>query len=147
MSANIRGFCCLFLNKNFYNDNQSTRPIEIRDGSNIDMDKLSNEFVRLKFEIRWFNDLSRDELLRQLDLILKRRLELESHDAFVAIFSSHGNASMILDKYLNPVIIDEIMQKFSSVNCPELVNKPKILIFLCCRGSNYLDRIIFYQKL
>jgi hypothetical protein len=146
MSANIRGFCCLFLNQNFY-EYQSTTLIEIRSGSDIDMNRLSNEFARLKFEIRRFNDLSRDDLLRQLDLILKRRSELESHDAFIAIFSSHGNASMILDKYLNPVIIDEIMQKFSSVNCPELFNKPKILIFLCCRGSNYLDRIIFYQKL
>jgi len=147
MSANIRGFCCLFLNQNFYNDYQSTTPIDIRNGSDIDMNRLSSEFARLKFEIRRFNDLSRDEILRQLDLILKRRSELESHDAFVAIFSSHGNASMILDKCLNPIIIDEIMQKFSSVNCPVLVNKPKILIFLCCRGSNYLDRIIFYQKL
>ena len=81
-------------------------------------------------------NLSKEEMMNRLDEILTDSFELETHDCMVAVFSSHGNISQIDDKYCQPVYIDEIVDKFSNANCPGLANKPKIFIFLSCRGGN-----------
>ena len=135
MSAAKRGYTCLFLNKFFYDHGDTLIIDNTRHGAQEDISILCDIFTKFKFETKNFVDLTKDKILGQLDALLKKRSVLELHDAFVAIFSSHGNTSLIYDKYCNELPIDKIMERFSNENCPGLAHKPKILIFLCCRGG------------
>lgn len=135
MSAGTRGYCCLFLNHDFSRLRKTQR---YRHGADIEMARYRSLFEQLNFEIYpedQLRDLDAGQVLPTVDDILLNRIELESHDAFVAVFSTHGDESVIYGSDCQTVPIKDILNKFSNENVPELEGKPKIFIFLCCRGG------------
>ena len=76
-----------------------------------------------------------------------------NYNAVVLMTICHGEDEMILGKYgqLDPkdnyydpkdkVDILQLIDIFSSVNCPSLIHKPKVLIFNCCRMSMYFEEL------
>jgi hypothetical protein len=143
MSEANRGHCLLFLNQKFYDNETAIQPTEVRQGADSDIIQLRDIFTRLKFSSKMLENLSKQEIMNELDAILQKKHELEAHDSFVIIFSTHGDSSKILDKFNQAIYIDEITKKFSSKNCPGLIGKPKILIFLCCRGGILVYPLLF----
>jgi len=117
----------------FYDLNNSF--VEERMGSDVDMNELQEIFQELNFKIKRFDDLTQEDIKDKLDDVLSNKNELRRHDCFVAIFSSHGDRSLIFDKHGEPLLIEEIISKFWLDRCPELINKPKVFVFLCCRGG------------
>ncbi|CAG2166608.1 unnamed protein product [Oppiella nova] len=62
-----------------------------------------DQFERLHFETYENNiitDLKGDEILSKLDDILGDTMQLNGHDAFVAVFSTHGDESVMSLKLL-----------------------------------------------
>ena len=60
---------------------------------------------------------------------------LNDYDIFLLIIMSHGDSKQIItvdEKRLN---YDKIEYNFSHEKCPQLKNKPKIIIFNCCRKT------------
>ena len=60
-----------------------------------------------------------------------------SHPSIVLVFMSHGNEKGIYGNDWEVVCVEEIKEMFNGKNCPQLVGKPKIMIFQACRGGNY----------
>nr|XP_046919983.1 caspase-10-like isoform X2 [Dermatophagoides farinae] len=113
-------FDCDFLDhwcKNYYPNtrpgycliinNEKFETIDNRTGSNTDVTKLCDAFERLNFKVETRSNL----------------------------IMSHGYSSHFMtvdEKYLK---YKEIEDNFSHKKCPQLKNKPKIIIYNCCREA------------
>ncbi len=80
----------------------------------------------------------------------ERKLEFhKSADAFIFVALSHGNKGIIYGtdgkkettregkvRFHNSLdIYQDIMSKFDGINCPNLVNKPKMFFIQACQGG------------
>lgn len=115
-------------------NNEKFETIDNRTGSNTDVTKLCDAFERLNFKVETRSNLSKDEML---DLMkqLNEDDSLKNYDIFMLIVMSHGYSSHFMtvdEKYLK---YKEIEDNFSHKKCPQLKNKPKIIIYNCCREA------------
>ncbi|XP_075584632.1 caspase-1-A isoform X2 [Dermatophagoides farinae] len=127
-NPNTRPGYCLIIN------NEKFETIDNRTGSNTDVTKLCDAFERLNFKVETRSNLSKDEML---DLMkqLNEDDSLKNYDIFMLIVMSHGYSSHFMtvdEKYLK---YKEIEDNFSHKKCPQLKNKPKIIIYNCCREA------------
>lgn len=103
-----------------------------RRGSSLNVKKLEDIFTRLHFTKKIGIDLKSNELLEFLKEI-SQDSQLEHHDAFIMVLMSHGKSKLFECSDGNYLQFNEITNIFSDERCPQLVNKPKIIIFNCCR--------------
>ncbi|OTF72100.1 caspase-like protein [Euroglyphus maynei] len=111
-----------------------------RIGSQTDVEKLRYTFERLNFKVFTRSNLTKAEML---DLMAKLNDDesLKNFDIFLLILMSHGRSTHILTVDGEYLDYEEIEQNFSHEKCPQLINKPKIIIFNCCRQA-ITDEII-----
>ena len=76
-----------------------------------------------------------NEILWLIDEQVNRE-ECKSYDAFTLYIHTHGIDDTILCKNNNRIHFYQIVEIFKDENCEALKNKPKIIIFDCCRNGN-----------
>lgn len=126
MSAKPRGIAIL-INNLFENEGDKERL-----GANKDVRKLEGIFGRLNFTIKTGHNLSRDKLFEFLRKIAADP-QLNYHEALVMVLMSHGKSRLFECSDNNYAEFNEIANIFSDANCASLIDKPKIIIFNCCR--------------
>lgn len=129
-----RGMALIFNQKHF--DWQLR--LNIRNGTDKDRDDLVSRFEELDFEVKPYDDCSRDDVLLKI-----KEVAAADHvdaDCFVCIFLSHGEDRHVYarDKKIE---IPEITDLFKGDKCRSLVGKPKIFIWQACRGDNLDDAV------
>ena len=129
MLSKKRGYCLIFANWSF--DDQTHNVC----GPRADSDSLKQVFVQLGFDVKVYDNFSKSKIESTLIRIRKSKLILSQHNAFVAIFLSHGQENGILARDSKVVYIDKIIRNFSNKNCEGLIGKPKMFFISACRGS------------
>nr|XP_017210076.1 caspase 6, apoptosis-related cysteine peptidase, like 2 isoform X1 [Danio rerio] len=128
-----RGLALIFNQKDF-----SLLGLKTRKGTDKDRDSLVSRFEELDFEVKAYNDYSRDKVLKEI-----KEVAAADHvdaDCFVCIFLSHGEDGHV---YANDekIKIPEITDLFKGDKCRGLVGKPKIFIWQACRGDKKDDPV------
>lgn len=96
------------------------------------MKKFEDSFSKFNFKVESHSDKGREEMISLLRQISKDKL-LKEVDIFVLIIMSHGNSSHIYTADEDFISYNEVKLMFTNQKCPLLINKPKIIIFNCCR--------------
>lgn len=124
MNNSPRGYCVLL--NNYYTF-----------GTYKEMQRFRNIFFQLHFNVIMLKNLSANEIICELSKLIVSE-QIKSHDAFVFLSISHGNADHeILGFDKTRIKIDGLTSMFNNKNCPSLAKKPKLFIFNCCRGGLY----------
>ena len=79
-------------------------------------------------------DLGRNQLLEFLRSIAKHP-DLKRHDCLVVIILSHGNSGQIIASDNHGLEFEKVLTIFNNTNCRQLIKKPKMFFFNCCRGT------------
>lgn len=109
----------------------------IRENSEISVKNIKETFDQLNFVIKPYNDLKDFEIFYVIDKLIKKE-ENNYYDAFVLYIHTHGEDECILSANRKKIKINDIIKLFTDDNChPHLIDRPKILIFDCCRPDQY----------
>lgn len=139
MSQIPRGYAIL-INNLFENEGDKERL-----GASIDVKKLEAIFRRLNFTVEVGNNLSRNKLFEFLRKIAADP-KLNSHNALIMVLMSHGKSQLFQCSDNNHVEFNEIVNIFSDTNCAYLIDKPKIIIFNCCRVPYFESKFKNFSK-
>ena len=102
-----------------------------RRGSEVDVSRVETLFHALDFSVRAKQDLSREQLLRELDDVVYQ--DHSAYDCFVLWLMSHGRGGEVFCSDGNTVAIQILHDMFS--NCKTLSGKPKLFFIEACRGT------------
>ncbi|XP_067672916.1 caspase-3-like [Haliotis asinina] len=133
-----RGIAVIINNKKFVN------PRHRRDGSEIDVIRLTKMFTCYDFDIVIYNDLTVDEIVATLKMVACFP-DHERADCFACAIGSHGDEVTVKagsppedaimgiggDLVLTKVLLDI----FSDAKCPGLRGKPRLFFIQACRGE------------
>ncbi|XP_076825776.1 caspase-2-like [Clavelina lepadiformis] len=109
--------------------------LENREAGDVDRARL--EFVLRQIGFKCYSLV--DGTAKEIWNVLQKFTALEDHryaDCCMVAVMSHGEQGCFFGRDGNKVDIEHVLQLFGNENCPGLQNKPKILLFQCCRGSN-----------
>ena len=118
---------------------------DFRAGAQIEEENLSELFTSMGLKVRLKSELSSVAMIKLLeDTASDERLK---NDSILAVaISSHGGKEGLQGfdterrrQFVSPTQIRRI---FNEENCPNLRNKPKILLLNCCRGKEREDEIV-----
>ncbi|XP_055335375.1 caspase-8-like [Paramacrobiotus metropolitanus] len=133
MASNPRGHVLIINNENFEKSGVFTDRL----GTHVDGAKLARLFERLSFKLyqgRQFRDLTRKKMAELVsDFALYE--DHQNVDASVVCILSHGDEKGIMGIDGEPITDAQIRSYFTADNCPHLATKPKIFLFVACRGS------------
>lgn len=109
-----------------------------RKGSSVDRENLRTRLEALKFEVKLFDNLKKNEI----ETIIEKAAQEDHSDrgCFLLVFLSHGEGDL-LSAYDEDLSIKAMTALFKGDKCPSLVGKPKIFIFQACRGKVYDDPV------
>lgn len=131
MSSQPRGFWLIINNFNF-----EGKPNHTRLGSDRDALRMSEVGTELGFDVRLHTDLTADLMFDTL-WSTSRDHALAKHDAIFILIMSHGESDNIRGTdWPTALAIRDIRELFNREQCPLLSGKPKIFIFVTCRGSD-----------
>lgn len=109
-----------------------------RKGAERDHDNLVTLFREMGFTIFYYENLTKDELKR-LILELVTSEYLKRIDSFVFCVQTHGDLlyGQTVMEFSDGTheYLENVIDMFSNVKCPALVEKPKIFFFPFCRGK------------
>ncbi|KAL1281436.1 hypothetical protein QQF64_000239 [Cirrhinus molitorella] len=119
--------------------------IKDRKGAEIDEANMERLLEALGYSVEMHTNLSGEAIKRAVKKFSKRYEHRDADSTFVVIMS-HGaridNKDAILGvnfhKTDNPndiFFVEEIFSNLNSVNCPALINKPKVILIQACRGD------------
>ena len=133
MTSNPLGYCVIINMVNFDGNTEIDRVDSIE---NVNL--IRKTFEYLNFKVKPFQDLNDNQIKLKLNELISSE-ECDSHDCFVLYIHSHGLENGFITK--NNVIIgfNEIIKIFCNQNCEKFINKPKIILFDCCRGGMSLE--------
>ncbi|VDI40416.1 Hypothetical predicted protein [Mytilus galloprovincialis] len=105
-----------------------------RIGSSSDAASLFQSFQELGFENALLTDASFEEMKEKFEEIKNDKEQLEKTGCLVVALLTHGDEENV---YMSDrsIKLTTVMSFFDTVNCPELVLKPKIFIFQTSRGE------------
>ncbi|KAJ3615351.1 hypothetical protein NHX12_018918 [Muraenolepis orangiensis] len=130
MDHNQRGQALIF--------NQETFSWELnmgpRKGTNEDRLNLERRFKELNFEVRPYNNLTKEKVLAKIGEAAEA--DHSQADCFVCVFLSHGDDGHVY-AYDGKISIKEVTALFKGDKCRSLAGKPKIFILQACRGDQY----------
>lgn len=109
-----------------------------RRGAERDHDNLVTLFREMGFTIFYYENLTREQLLRLLrELVVSEYLQ--RIDSFVLCIQTHGDLlhghTIMEFSDGSREYTDVIVSMFSNTDCPALVEKPKVFFFPFCRGK------------
>ncbi|CAG2101910.1 unnamed protein product [Medioppia subpectinata] len=132
MESNPRGYCLIFNIIDFPEESI----YEERVGSQSDAKRLYQVFQELHFKAKVFTNSYKKDIKLIVDKYSKKR-QLLKHDCFVLIVLSHGkDGGVFVASDAKFIAYKDIIDKFNNKNCKNLINKPKLFFFSCCRGGN-----------
>ena len=107
-----------------------------RKGAPFDGPRIELIFTNLGFQVKVFEDLTKQATFRQLEEIAT--CELQEKGAFLLFFLSHGDRDR-RENYFHTVdhktiSVQEIRRFLTDSRCPAMIGKPKIIFFNFCRG-------------
>ena len=102
-----------------------------RRGSEVDVSRVETLFHALDFSVRAKQDLSREQLLMELDDVARQ--DHSAYDCFVLWLMSHGRGGEVFCSDGNTVAIEILNDMFSA--CKTLSGKPKLFFIEACRGT------------
>ena len=126
MTARPRGITLIINNAFFKRGQQSTRH-----GSEEDVRQVEALFADLDFSVRTKENLSRKELLDELDHVACQ--DHSAYDCFMLWLMSHGRSGEVFCSDGNTIPIQTLQDMFS--NCDTLIGKPKLFFIQACRGD------------
>uniref|UniRef100_A0A8C1L4R5 Caspase b n=1 Tax=Cyprinus carpio TaxID=7962 RepID=A0A8C1L4R5_CYPCA len=119
--------------------------LSYRNGAEIDEENMEWLLRALGYSVEKHTDLSGDAINRAVKNFSKRHEHQNSDSTFVVIMS-HGdrfdNKDAILGVHYqrkNPndiFFVEDIFTHLNSVNCPALIDKPKVILIHACRGGD-----------
>ncbi|CAM5139906.1 unnamed protein product [Natator depressus] len=135
MNHRRRGIALIFNHEQFF----WHLTLPDRRGTLADRDNLKRSLTELGFEVRCFDDLKAEEVMRNI-----YEVSMDNHsdaDCFVCVFLSHGEDNHVY-AYDAKIKVQTVTDMFRGDNCPSLVGKPKIFIIQACRGDKHDDPVI-----
>ena len=130
MTSRPRGYWIIVNNYEF--DNRHCERV----GSEKDAERLEQVAEELGFIVERYKNLSVDEMFTLMQDVSKRKTELIKHDALFVVIMSHGVNDYVYGSDGLHANVQDLKSYFYSQSCRELVNKPKVFIFVCCRGDD-----------
>ena len=119
---------------NFQNFPNSPK-LEFRSGSDKDVCLLKDLLDRAQMKTTIHNDLSKVDMLKELNTFAKSEDHRHGCVAFIFILS-HGNETCIAASDGELVYLEaEVYPIFYHDNCKELIGKPKNFVIQSCRGK------------
>lgn len=110
--------------------------LQYDDESEICMKNIKEKFEQLNFDIKLYNEFNDIQIFNNLNEMCKYK------DAFVLYIKSYGTEGNIITSNKNKIKKADIIKLFTDQNCPDLIGKPKILIFDCYTSDNHSE--LFY---
>lgn len=105
-----------------------------RNGADTDEKNMEKLLRDLGYEVVKRTNLT----AKQIDAALRdfsKHPKLKETDSVFVVIMSHGYLGVILDVNNDEFQVDNIYKHLGSVNCPALIDKPKVIIIQACRGS------------
>ncbi|XP_066135879.1 caspase-10 isoform X2 [Saccopteryx bilineata] len=127
MDHKFRGYCVIINNHNF-------TTLTERQGTNKDAESLKDVFKWLGFYVDKQDDVTK----AQLEEILQKYKSHPDHaegDCFVFCVLSHGEFGAVYSSDAILIPIQEITSHFTALQCPGLLNKPKLFFIQACQGE------------
>ncbi|XP_070201260.1 uncharacterized protein [Littorina saxatilis] len=126
IEANPKGLCLIINNFKFKTLKElKTGPA---DGVN-----LSRTFKTLDFGIRYFENLSSDDMQREMECI--QDTDHSNYDCFVCCISSHGDMKGVCGSDDLAVPVKDLQSYIFATECPSLAGKPKMFFVDACQGN------------
>ena len=114
-----------------------------RHGSEKDVLLVEKLFEELDFSVKTKRDLSRAQLLDELDDVVCQ--DHSAYDCFVLWLMSHGRSGEVICSDGISIPIQTVHDMFS--NCSTLNGKPKLFFIQACRGTEEDEgRIVFVDR-
>ncbi|XP_059405270.1 caspase-22 [Carassius carassius] len=133
MDSYPRGLCVIINNENF------AEPKNKRYGSQKDVDSLKALFDFLGFLV----EVETDKTAAEIRAIMAKYSNDARHgDCFVCCVMSHGDKTGVkgFDGQICP--LNDITSPFDGVNCPALIDKPKVFFIQACRGHEMQSKVL-----
>lgn len=107
-----------------------------RNGADADTDSLIHTFHNFGFKIFPYRNLDQEKFFKELRKLIQSNYAKDT-ECFVMVLMTHGDGiDRVQFSDSSYCLVDEITNLFQSDNCPNLINKPKVLIYPFCRGSH-----------
>ncbi|XP_053451474.1 caspase-1-like [Nycticebus coucang] len=111
-----------------------------RAGADVDIRDMEKLLVDLGYSVHVRQDLTAADMITEVKAFAARP-EHRTSDSTFLVFMSHGIREGICGKKYSEQVpdilgVNKIFQMLNSQNCPNLVNKPKVIIIQACRGEN-----------
>ncbi|XP_070384461.1 caspase-1-like isoform X2 [Dermacentor albipictus] len=123
-----RGKCVIFNNRYF----EPHTKLSERRGTDLDAENLYYRFRELGFEAVINPNMTRKEMLDELDRLGKQ--DYTDDDCFVCCILTHGDRD-VLYATDGKFPVDNVMDPFRGDVCPSLLGKPKLFFIQACRGD------------
>ncbi|XP_012604217.2 caspase-1 [Microcebus murinus] len=112
-----------------------------RSGAHVDIRDMKKLLEDLGYSVDVKENLTASEMTTELRAFAARP-EHRTSDSTFLVFMSHGIQKGICGKRYSeqdPDVlgINEIFRMLNTCNCPNLTDKPKVIIIQACRGENY----------
>lgn len=136
MRSKTRGLFLCINNIEFINNTHDRR-----DGAEVDEQNLKSLFTQMGFNVHTRTNQSKLDMKMIISNFTNKKSNpyLHKTDCIVVSIMSHGEegdtqeSSQIITADARKIQVSWILEQFNNVNCPALINKPKIFIFQICR--------------
>ena len=71
-----------------------------------------------------------------MNIIAALKQGSENYDCFVMVILTHGIGDLIIMSDGEPLAVNNIINQFDTVNCPNLKGKPKLFFIHACTSGN-----------
>ncbi|XP_063396808.1 caspase-3-like [Mytilus trossulus] len=112
-----------------------------RQGSDVDVQNLTDLFQELHFEVVTKTDTPAKEMF---EFLIKERNKIENWkdiQCIVLIIMSHGSSGYIYGNDGNPIKLTDLIDVFDSEHCLGLDDKPRLVFVQACRGETDQNKI------
>ncbi|CAC5415879.1 CASP2 [Mytilus coruscus] len=104
-----------------------------REGSDVDVENLTDLFQQLHFEVVTKTDLPAEGMLRFLEEERDKIKASKEIECIVLILMSHGEGAEIYGNDNKMIELTKIIEVFDSDHCPSLDEKPRLVFVQACR--------------
>ncbi len=109
---------------------------KIRNGSNIDRDKLKVTLEKLKYDVEIKNNVEGGKIIKRIEVHARKQTK---YDSYVCCILAHGVEGKVFGADGVSVETKDITEALKSVK--QLRGKPKMLFFQACQGSAAPDPV------
>lgn len=126
------GYAVIINNAEFENNIEPI--LESREGSEVDVARMTELFEWLQFKVVVYRNRTAEEVE---STVRRYRVDVDhsNFDCFVLFLMSHGFKDGIFGSDNKKVFMDNIRRQLTADECYSLANKPKLIFVQACRGG------------